>query len=461
MKSNRRSKKDSKPSPEATPCPQSRGKRFEWPLLVFPVAVLAALATLYFVNRSIQRQVPASPAHAAIEPAAAHGPAAKTSPDLATAGGDGPRPVQQARIDSESKGKIPQPKGPSALAKERPQTVTRKPIDQQGTSPRAGVQELQGPARIIAILQEAVQQNDHARIKQCLDDLVALGDQAIAPLTQVIAREQGEAGMWAAEALARIGTPLATETLLDTLAKVKEGQYKEQLGKRVATINNHESWPVLLDKVLNTEDSTVLRAAGDALSRMADTPVVDELIARFDGAADDRDIERIANIISNIRSSGATDALIALAGDVASAPQDALSRAAIEGLSKIGDPQAISYLMRKLEAAPPGQGGYLVNTIAQIKGPQAQDALLYAAAGNKEVSADNGRTAAIYALRNFPDARTLTLLEQIVATEQNASVVTAATRTLDDIHRTSPHVVANAQSLVKKDSYAPSELIKK
>ncbi len=461
MKSSRHSKKDSKLSTEEKPCPRTGGKGFEWPLLVFPVAVLGALASLYLVNRSIQQQVPPKPAQAAVEPDTARGSAAKTSPGGTTAGQNGPKPLQQAGIDSEPKGKLPPTKAPPALAKERPQTVTHKPADRQGAGPRAGAQELEGPARIIALLHEAIQQNDHARIKQCIDDLVALGDQAIAPLTQVITGEQGNAGMWAAEALARIGTPLATQTLLDTLANIKEGPYKEQLGKRVAAINNHDSWPVLLDKVMTTQDSTVLRAAGDALSRMADTPVVDELIARFDGATDERDIERIAQIISNISSPGATEALISLAGDIASSPQDALSRAAIEGLGKIGDPQAISYLMRKLEAAPPGQGGYLTNTIAQIKGPQAQEALLYAAAGNKEVSAGGGRTAAIYALKNFPDARTLALLEQIVATEQNAAVVSAATRTLDDIHRTSPHIVANSQSLVKKDPYAASELIKK
>ena len=458
MKSNRRDKKDPKASPEATLCRHNRGRRFEWPLLIFPVAVLAALATLCFVNRSIQRQAPTGLAQVAVEPVAARGPA-KTSPGVTTASQDTLKPAQQAGLDSGPK--IPPTKGPPTLAKERPQTLTRKSADRRGTSPQAGLQGLDGPARTIALLHEAIQQNDHDRIKKCLDELVALGDQAIAPLTQVIASEQGEAGMWAAEALARIGTPLATETLLDTLANIKESPYKEQLGKRVAAISNHESWPVLLDKILSTDDSTVARAAGEALSRMADTPVVDELLARFDGATDERDLDRISSIISNIRSSGATDALIALAGDIASTPQDALSRAAIEGLANIGDPQAVSYLMRRLEAAPPGQGGYLTNTISQIKSPQAQDALLYAAAGNKEVSADNGRTAAIYALRNFPDGRTLALLEQIVATEQNASVVTAATRTLDDIHRTSPHVVANAQSLVKKDVYAPSEPIKK
>ena len=459
MKSIRRNKKISTPSPAVPACPPGYRKRFEWPLLAFPVAVLATLVILCVVNHSIQQQGPIRPARAETEARTVRPPAAKV-PDL-TAVTDDTRPLPRTRIDAVPQGKPPQAKERSALAqeKEKPAAGTHEPVAQEGSGPRTGLQAMDGPGRIIVILQQAVREKDHARIKQCLDELVAWGDQVIAPLTQVIAGEQGEAGMWAAEALARIGSPQATTTLLDTLAQIKEGLYKEELGKRVAGISNHESWPVLLDNVLNTADSTVLRAAGESLSHMADTPIIDELIARFDGATDARDTERIAQLVSNIRSPKATESLISLAGDVASAPQDALARAAVDGLGKIGDPQAISYLMRKLEAAPPGESGYLVNTISQIKEPQAHDALLYAAAGNKEVSAENGRTAAIYALRNFPDARTISLLEQI-ATEENARVAAAATRTLDDIRRTSPHVVANAQSLVKKDPYAP-EPIKK
>lgn len=448
MKSIRRDKKGSKPSPEATSRLPGRSSGFEWPLLVFPAAVLAAVATLYMVNRSIQQQASMRPAAASVAPTT---PAAKAPPASNVAIEDKAKPVPQPKADSASKGKAPKIKSPPTLATDNAQVVATKSAGPKGPE-KPPLDGLEGPARIIAVLQDAIRQNDHARIKQCIDELVALGDQAIAPLTQLIANEQGEAGMWAAEALARIGSPLATTTLLETLASIKEGPYKEQIAKRVANINNHESWPVLLDNVLNTADATVLRAAGSALSRMADAPVVDELLARLDAAGSDQDVERIANVISHISSSAATDALIALAGDVASAPQTAVQRAAIEGLGNIGDPQAVSYLMRKLEAASPGESGYLINTISQIKGAQAQDALLYAAAGNREVSADNGRTAAIYALKNFPDARTCALLQQIVTTEQNASVVAAATRTLDDIERTSPHIVANAQSLIKKDT---------
>jgi HEAT repeat protein len=460
MKLNRRSKKKSTQSPATEPAQRRPGKRFEWPLLIFPAALVTTLIVLYLLNQSIQQ----GSVRPAGEEATSHEtrPADAGQPDEATSASDTQR-QPGTRVDAGPQTQAPQinERPAAATGREKPELESRRVIAKDEAGRSAGAPELDNVGKILLVLQEAIEAKDHARIKQCLDDLVALGDQVIAPLMQVIANEQGEAGMWAAEALARIGTPLATTTLLETLAQVKEGPYKVELGKRVAGISNHDSWPVLLDNIMSTSDSTVLRSATESLSRMADAPIIDELVARYDGAANERDAERITQLISNIHSTKATESLLSLAGDVASSPQDGLSRAAIQGLANSGDPQAVSYLMRKLEASAPGEGGYLVNAISQIKEPQAQDALLYAAAGNKEVSAENGRTAAIYALRNYPNDKTVTLLEQIVASEENARVSAAATRTLDDIRKTSPHVVADARSLVKKDPYAPQEPVKK
>jgi HEAT repeat protein len=443
---------------EAAPKTQKRHVWLEWPLLAFPIAVLATLVLLHVLDRSIKREVTAHFSSATSEPVKKLAPAAANTPETTTAG----RGEPATGLDSQSQGAPPEESSRLAVNRQSDQldTMRRAPVAQVPAVRRTSLEGLQGPERIVVILQGAVRDKDQARIKQCLDDLVALGDEVVAPLSQVISNEGGEEGLWAAEALARIGTPVATATLLDALSQIKEGPYKEELAKRVAGINNHESWPVLLDNVLQTADSTVLRAASGSLAQMADAPVVDELAARYEGATNERDIERITQLISNIQSSKATDSLIALAGDIASAPQDPLEQAAIEALGKVGDPQAISYLMRKLEASPPGEGDYLFNTIAQITQPQAQDALLSAAAGNKEVSAEHGRLAAIYALANYPDSKTCELLEQIVAQEENERVTSAAARTLDDIHRTSPHVVANAQGPEKRDP-APDDSIKR
>lgn len=318
----------------------------------------------------------------------------------------------------------------------------------------AYINSLQGPDKVVALLRMAVQANDHAMIKQCLDELVALGDAAVVGLNDLV-NMGGEPGLWAAEALARIGTPMAASALLDTLSQTKEGSFKEELCRRVANITNHDSWPVLLDTMTQTADAAVIRAASSSLARMADTPVLDEIVARYQNAESEAEMERLAQLVRNINSSNASDALLALAGDVKSTPQDSLQQAAVDALANVGDAQCLSHLLQRLEAATPGEEAEVYNAVTRVSNPDVQSQLLYAAAGNKEVSAEYGRTAAIEALGNYPNEETVALLERIIAQETNEKVVTAASRTLDDI-RSAPHAItAKADALKKSEEMLP------
>jgi HEAT repeat protein len=322
-------------------------------------------------------------------------------------------------------------------------------------SPTAvNIDELQGPGKVVAMLRKAIADKDHAQIKQAMEDLVALGDAAVTELNDLV-NAGGDAGLWAAEALARIGTPTAAAALLDTVAETEDGSYKEELGRRIAGIANHDSWPLLLDTMTQTDDATIARAALSSLSRMADTPVLDEIIARYETATTEAEMEQLARLVRNIQSSQATDALLSLAGDVKSTPQDSLQHAAIQALAKVGDTQSVSYLLQRLEASTPGEGMDVYSAITQINSPQAQSQLLYAAAGNKEVSAEYGRTAAIEALRNYPSQETCALLERIIAQDSNAKVVTAASRTLDEIQSAGDTMTANADSLQRSEQMLP------
>jgi HEAT repeat protein len=363
------------------------------------------------------------------------------------AAGFASRPDESAEI-------VPAPAQPPVRQEDTlPDRADHGPLAADPREAAADVDELEGADRVLAILSKAIRQSDHARIKECMDQLVAMGDAAVVPLNDLVNAEDS-ASLWAAEALARIGTPLATTALLDTLSQTKEGLYKEELGRRIAGIHNHESWPILLDTALQTGDQTVVRAAGTALSQMADTPVVDGMIARYEAATTEEEISRLTRMLGNIRSPKATDALLSLAGPVNSPPIDGLAEAAVEALAKVGDPRAVSHLIQRLEASPPGEGATLYNTIKGINHPGAKSALYYAARGNKEVSATNGRTAAIEALRNYPDEKTLELLERIVIEDDNAKVKSAATRTIEDIRREPHAVTAKSDSLVKPDPLA-------
>jgi HEAT repeat protein len=440
---------------EAASQGRADGIRREWPLLIYPALFLATLAVLYVMNQSIRNQAPAG---RTTKPAARTG-ADRQRPWPATTGPLAPqdryvRPAPQHAADANDRDRAHR-----ALSYLPPKHENRAAAQADRSNPagerrtRAALDELQGPDRIIALLGAAVSDNDHARIKECLDQLVAMGDAAVIPLNDLIGTED-ETALWAAEALARIGTPTATSALLDALAQTKEGPYKEEFGKRVSGISNHDSWPVLLDSIMQSSDATVLRAAGAALARMADTPIVDAIVANYEAAATEEMLQRLTQLISNIQSPKATEALLALAGDTSSPPQDSLQQAALDALARIGDPQAVSHLLRRLEASAPGEGTEIFNAITRIESPEAHIPLLYAAAGNKEVSAE-GRTAAIYALKNYPSEKTIALLESIIAQEDNDRVRSAATRTLDDL-RMAPHAVtAKSDPTVKEDHILP------
>ncbi len=440
-------KKSETASKPLVPSAGAKLLRSEWPLLVFPVLVIVALAILYGVSQSIEKELT---------------PAAENRRENAS--------QAQRAIGTESEPPtFPTETVVAAVATTENEIPTTQ-VDadtapgfnrDEGQIDVLNLENLEGPARALAMLREAIRMGDEAQIKQCMGELVAWGDEAIGPLSDMIANGSDVAAVWAARALAQIGTPVASSVLLDTLAQIEDGPHKVQLVKEASQISNHESWPILLDAFQDTTDLSVQRAAASSLATMADKPVVDEIIARYEAATTQEEADRLAQMVEAIRSPAASESLLALAGDVSSAPQDGLEQAAVHALANIGDSQCVSYLLRRLEAAPPGEGAYLFDTISNISQPQAEAALQYAAAGSKDVSAEHGRTAAIYALENFPSEQTCALLEQIVANEDNASVVSAAARTLEKISNTEPLVAANAAAKGHDAYLLPSDPLKK
>ncbi|MBM4024489.1 MAG: hypothetical protein FJ280_03675 [Planctomycetes bacterium] len=419
-------------------------RRFEWPLLVFPALFLATLAILHVVNRSIQEESPPPATREHPHPAGSG-----VTDSLVRSAGEFARHLPASSALPDGAGNRTLHNGGAAGNSGQASSVVGK------GRYAVNLSQLEGPARIVALLCIAVEEEDHLGLKQRLAELVAMGDEAVAPLSRLLAQEQSEASLWAATALARIGTLHATGALLDRLTQTGEGSYKERLCKRISEIGNHDSWSLLLEIALQSNDAAVVRAAGAALSGMADAPVLNEIIARYDAASTELEIERLAQFVRQIRSPQASESLLSLAGPVTSPPQDSLQEAAIAALARVGDARCVSHLLQRLEASPPGESAQMFHTITQIDSPEAHAALLYAAAGNKEVSAEYGRTAAIYALKNYPEEQTVALLERIIAQEQNEKVLTAAARTLEEIRRGQYVLAANVESLQRSEERLP------
>jgi HEAT repeat protein len=439
-------------TPSDTPRPRKSRNwiRSEWPLLLYPVLVAAAVVVVYVVNRPApETSLPAGGTHAETSKAGPLRPMGTVEPS---------QPSGSARTEvagnpgSPKKGVLP-PKSSNtgSISDANLASTAALPVD-NGTP---------GTAHTLNLLRQAVQAKDHGAIKKYIDELVAMGDDAAATLGAFVAGGDDPGCVWAAEALARIGTPAATQSLLDALAQIGDGTYKEQIARCVSNITNHESWPLLLDTMQATEDAAVRRAASTSLARMADTPIVDELVARYDAATTIEEAADLAHTMSSINSSAAARSLLALGRQVPSTPEDELDRSVMAAIANVGTAECVSFLLSRLESCDSGEGAYLMNTISKINQPQAQPSLLYAAVGNKEVSAEQGRTAAILALQNYPTEQTYVLLEQIAATEKNAAVASAASRTLAAIQRTAPALAANAQVRPDDQILLPATTVRK
>jgi hypothetical protein len=413
--------------------------RSEWPLLLYPVLVLAAVGVVFVVNRPYSRDHQPKP-ESANKPAETRVVGSAKTGSTAEAA----ESVRTAPAAASANSAMPQV-GPKSG---QPSPLNAKPA---GTPPAMQPTEIpetddsSGPGRLVALLRQAVRTNNQADLKTCLDAFVAAGDSSVRSLTDLVLGGNGAVGVWAAEALARIGTPAATCSLLDALSRMADGRYKEQVAKRVSNISNQDSWPNLMEAIQTTEDPAVRRAAGASLARMADAPIVSELMARYDASTTPEEAADWARTVGSISSAKASDSLLTLARQVPSNPQDVMDQSILDAVANVGDARCVNYLLSRLEACAPGEGAYMMNLIGKISQPQAESALLYAAAGNKEVSAEQGRTAAILALKNYPSEQTYVLLEQIASTERNATVATAASRTLAGIQHSQPLLAANVQ----------------
>lgn len=416
MKRARRQKKETQTQDKA-PAQKKSFFKSEWPLFLYPALVVTALIVLYGVNRSMQNR-----------PGPSDRPEVQTTDTSQTTADAKEKPRPKPEFKPEPKTKVPS---------NRPAPRREPNRDRPAPKPAPTPSESEETTTVLATLGQALESDDHATIKQCIKELVALGDGAVEGLGEMVMEGDEETAQWAAEALARIGTPYATSMLLTAMEDIGNTPLREQLVRQVSGITNHESWPVLMDAMLQNRDAGIQRATAASLARMADTAIVDEIVTLYEAATTEAEKTQLARLVSNISSTEASESLLALAGDPSATPQNNLEEAAIKALANVGDAQSVSFLLQRLEASGPSERSSVYMAITGINQPQAQSALLYAAAGNKEVS-QQGQAAAIYALGNFPNTQTYTLLQQIAATQDDATVLSAAVRTLERIERSTP-----------------------
>lgn len=390
------------------------------------------------------------------------------------------KPSQSSEIEPDQKlviKTIKKPQEPRKVDEEIPSERISAKVDEEILSERISAPESDTEATLVVIDEEineltdeliaAVLDGRDREATDVLDQLVKFGERSVPQLLDILKNEQNKTvALYAAKGLATIGSPTATAGLVAVLSGTPDGAFKEELTKEVSSIQNYQSWQVLLDSIVKTGDAAVLRAASSALATVADSEVIDEIVRLYaelevetksqgssekpteieivvaedhlGSQVEGEDTEctecdpktesvqnRLASVIKNIQNTEAVDALVHYAGEIDSAPANPVEKAAIDALTKIGTPEIVSYLLDRLENTPPDQTSYVFNSVTQINNDNARLALMYAAGGNKEATLDQTRVAAIYGLANVADNEATHVLEKL-AEEGNTVIKTAA-----------------------------------
>ncbi len=229
------------------------------------------------------------------------------------------------------------------------------------------------------------------------------------------------------------------------LEAMPEGDAKEEMAMQLAGTTNRSSAAILLEVVTTSNDRAAFRAAATALTHMADDELVREMVARCDSTPDEEVRLRLAEIIGGIDNEAAIDGLIWLTDGKDRSPSDPLMAAAVEGLGRIGTPHAANYLVQRLDSAPQKAATQIAQSLAQMESPEARAAIRSAAQGNKDVTTDAQRIAAIRALRNHPDEEAVSALTAL-AGDSSQLVKAAAEEALATITGKSSESATEAET---------------
>jgi len=219
-----------------------------------------------------------------------------------------------------------------------------------------------------------------------------------------------------AKACVSEGTPAALQALHRLIKELPAGEAKQEVSRIAAKLHSRDMVPVLLDALIAGDDPMVMGSAKRALTKGMDGETAAALVVLYDQAQDGTTRDRIESVFRSMRSMGAVDMLIEMAGNTDYPPTEPLTAAIMEGLSKMNTPPAVNVLLRRLDEAPPDQDiDNLFKMICLIDSEEARASLENAAQGKKEIESPVARAAAVYALANYPDKSTSALLGRLTS----------------------------------------------
>jgi len=234
-----------------------------------------------------------------------------------------------------------------------------------------------------------------------------------------------------AKSLLQTGSAEALLELHRLIREQPEGKAKSQLGDVAAQwVPEGEVLSTVLDVLANETDQEVLRSVKAMLCERVTQQSLEAMGALHDQSDRPAVRERIEAIVRGITDRDAYDTLADIIADRRFPLTDPLTAADDGSMSQIDTPAAVNRLLQRLnEAAPDEHIERLFQVLAAVNQPDARRSIELAAQGMKEIESPIARVAAVCAMRNYLDERTLSLWLTLV-TDQSVAVQTAAQQCL-------------------------------
>ena len=229
--------------------------------------------------------------------------------------------------------------------------------------------------------------------------------------------------------LLNAGTDDAFVLLLTLVHEIRPGSARTAICERLSKMDTTGRRDELLNCMADA-DMDVAEALSKALGAQADGETISAVVDRYQKSSDPRLKERLCQIIAESVNSEAVGNLAALIPSAASLGTDPLAKAATGALTRNASGAAVDQLLRVAgTSADAGNTELLKRIIGSISSPEAYQAFLSNARGNKE-SGNATRLIAIEALRNYPTEETLALMNEL-ANSSNPEIQAAAKSNAD------------------------------
>ncbi len=254
--------------------------------------------------------------------------------------------------------------------------------------------------------------------------------------TRQLQKGTQEQRLAAIDDLVRLGTPQAVEELMAFIGTLGDGDFKEEAVRRASMIANRDAVPTFLGLITTTQDMGVLRVAQEVFARLAEAESLQTILDAYDSSTDPVVRERLVRSVGSVSNEMAAPVLMQVLSDLSLPASDGMIRSSAEALRQIGTAPAVDALIERINSDPSEESRSLLTAeLGLVRNPLAEASLQTAAGGNSKFGeTPDARTAAIWALVNYPSAETQERLQSLQA-DTNVQVSFAAAEALKAIER--------------------------